>query len=153
MKIWAQPLGTDPILRHLERFPVSGERLAEAILDRGKSSEARGWLVANSIGRIVFAGSSGSIRTVSQTDAMASISAMEGAEGKRAREGHHRITAQELRELLVRVGYTQSSFAREWGVADRNVRRWCSLEGDLDVPLWVGKVLTLMATYDIAPVE
>jgi DNA-binding transcriptional regulator YiaG len=54
------------------------------------------------------------------------------------------VTPAELRAALARLGMSQSAAARELGVSDRTVRRWCADPQRAPVPAATAKLLTMM---------
>lgn len=58
------------------------------------------------------------------------------------------MTPTELRAALARLGMSQSAAARELGVSDRTVRRWCADPQRAPVPAATAKLLTMMLERD-----
>jgi transcriptional regulator with XRE-family HTH domain len=52
------------------------------------------------------------------------------------------MTADELREALAALGYSQRGFADFTGSNERTVRRWAC--GEQDIPPWVPVVIRLL---------
>jgi hypothetical protein len=59
------------------------------------------------------------------------------------------MTAGEFLLALNRCGFTQVAFARQFGLSDRQIRRWAN--GEWPVPPYISALLQLMVKHKTKP--